>query len=325
MGWLESYKVCMFQKIFKFSGRGSRAEFWKFFIMHQIICQCIFKINSMTPEINLVILSQILSTVGIIAFFSAGSRRLHDINQNAKQLFYFYGLIFTFILIDFIITKILYNNFNEFMDAWGSLVIIQFAIILVFLIFLILLLIRKGDSEVNKYGEPPIKNKVDKTINEKWFTDVTEFNLRGEKLYLSPILDAHGRYIVSYNISKSPNFYQIIDMLDKAFLKNKELSNLIIHSDQGWQYQHKFYTNKLKEKNIIQSMSRKGNSLDNGLMESFFGILKSEMFYGQENKYRSIEDLKNAIDKYIDYYNNKRIKVKLKGLTPSAYRNQSIN
>ena len=124
--------------------------------------------------------------------------------------------------------------------------------------------------------------------NEKWFTDVTEFNLRGTKLYLSPILDAYGRYIVSYNVSLSPNSNQIIDMLDKAFKDNSNINNLIVHSDQGWQYQHSFYTKRLEEKNIIQSMSRKGNSLDNGLMESFFGIMKSEMFYGQENNYKDI-------------------------------------
>ena len=124
--------------------------------------------------------------------------------------------------------------------------------------------------------------------NEKWFTDVTEFNLRGTKLYLSPILDAYGRYIVSYNVSLSPNSNQIIDMLDKAFKDNSNINNLIIHSDQGWQYQHSFYTKRLEEKNIIQSMSRKGNSLDNGLMESFFGIMKSEMFYGQENNYKAV-------------------------------------
>ena len=110
--------------------------------------------------------------------------------------------------------------------------------------------------------------------NEKWFTDVTEFNLRGTKLYLSPILDAYGRYIVSYNVSLSPNSNQIIDMLDKVFKDNSNINNLIIHNDQGWQYQHSFYTKRLEEKNIIQSMSRKGNSLDNGLMERFFGILK---------------------------------------------------
>ena len=160
--------------------------------------------------------------------------------------------------------------------------------------------------------------------NEKWFTDVTEFNLRGTKLYLSPILDAYGRYIISYNLSLSPNSNQIIDMLDKAFKDNSNINNLIFHSDQGWQYQHSFYTKRLEEKNIIQSMSRKGNSLDNGLMESFFGIMKSEMFYGQEKNYRDIEELKLAIEEYIDYYNNKRIKVKLKGLTPASYRNQSL-
>ena len=160
--------------------------------------------------------------------------------------------------------------------------------------------------------------------NEKWFTDVTEFNLRGSKLYLSPILDAYGRYIVSYNLSLSPNLNQIIDMLERAFSVNTDVNNLTLHSDQGWQYQHSFYSKRLEEKNIIQSMSRKGNSLDNGLMESFFGIIKTEMFYGQEKNYRNIEELKLAIEKYIDYYNNKRIKVKLKGLTPASYRNQSL-
>ncbi|WP_308574309.1 IS3 family transposase [uncultured Fusobacterium sp.] len=160
--------------------------------------------------------------------------------------------------------------------------------------------------------------------NEKWFTDVTEFNLRGSELYLSPILDAYGRYIVSYNLSLSPNLNQIIDMLERAFSVNTDVNNLTLHSDQGWQYQHSFYSKRLEEKNIIQSMSRKGNSLDNGLMESFFGIIKTEMFYGQEKNYRNIEELKLAIEEYIDYYNNKRIKVKLKGLTPASYRNQSL-
>ena len=169
-----------------------------------------------------------------------------------------------------------------------------------------------------------IKKESLRFVNEKWFTDVTEFNLRGTKLYLSPILDAYGRYIISYNLSLSPNSNQIIDMLDKAFKDNSNINNLIFHSDQGWQYQHSFYTKRLEEKNIIQSMSRKGNSLDNGLMESFFGIMKSEMFYGQEKNYRDIEELKLAIEEYIDYYNNKRIKVKLKGLTPASYRNQSL-
>ena len=190
----------------------------------------------------------------------------------------------------------------------------------------------KKYRKYNSYkGEisPEVPNLINRNFqagkpNEKWFTDVTEFNLRGTKLYLSPILDAYGRYIVSYNISTSPDSFQVIDMLNKAFKINPNIDNLIFHSDQGWQYQHNFYTRRLEEKNIIQSMSRKGNSLDNGLMESLFGIIKTEMFYGQEKNYRNIEELKLAIEEYIDYYNNKRIKVKLKGLTPASYRNQSL-
>lgn len=161
--------------------------------------------------------------------------------------------------------------------------------------------------------------------NEKWFTDVTEFNLRGEKIYLSPIIDGYGRDIVSYNISKSPNLAQIDDMLSKAFTENENLDGLIFHSDQGWQYQHVSYQNNLSSRNIIQSMSRKGNSPDNGLIESFFGTLKSEMFYGQEKNYQTIDELILAIENYIEYYNNKRIKLKLKGQTPIQYRNQSLN
>lgn len=97
----------------------------------------------------------------------------------------------------------------------------------------------------------------------------------------------------------------------------------MIKVGQGWQYKHSFYVKRLEEKNITQSISRKGNSLDNGLMESFFGIMKSEIFYRQEKNYQNLEELKAAIEEYIAYYNNKRIKVKLKGLTPAEYRNQS--
>ena len=160
--------------------------------------------------------------------------------------------------------------------------------------------------------------------NEKWYTDVTEFNLRGEKVYLSPILDGFNQEVISYNVSKSPNLEQINDMLNKAF-DNKELEGLIFHSDQGWQYQHQSYQQRLKNKGIKQSMSRKGNSMDNGLMENFFGILKTEMFYDQEDKYETLDDLIKAIDEYIYYYNYDRIKVKLKGLSPVDYRLQSSN
>ena len=127
---------------------------------------------------------------------------------------------------------------------------------------------------------------------------------------------------VAINIGLAPS-YILHNWLSK-FKENENYENLIFHSDQGWQYQHYSYQEKLKEKKITQSMSRKGNSLDNGLMECFFGLLKSEMFYEQEEKYKTLEELKEAIEDYIYYYNNKRIKEKLKGLTPASYRSQSL-
>ena len=160
--------------------------------------------------------------------------------------------------------------------------------------------------------------------NQKWYTDVTKFNLRGEKCYLSPILDGYNGEIISHNISKSPNLEQINDMLDKGF-EGKNLEGLIFHLDQGWQYQHQSYQQRLKNKGIKQSMSRKGISMDNGMMENFFDLLKAEMFYGQEDKYKNIDELVLAIDDYINYYNYDRIKVKLKGLSPMNYRLQSSN
>ena len=158
--------------------------------------------------------------------------------------------------------------------------------------------------------------KADKP-NLKWVTDVTEFKVKGDKIYLSPIVDLYNGEVISYNISTSPNFEQIVDILDKAFQKTKDLKGLILHSDQGWQYQMKQYQGILKDREIIQSMSRKGNCLDNSLAENFFGILKSELFYTKE--YTSLEELKEEIIEYIDYYNNKRIKSKLK-MSPVNYR-----
>ena len=130
--------------------------------------------------------------------------------------------------------------------------------------------------------------------------------------------------IISYNLSTSPSFNQTLDMLNKAFDRYPNLNGLILHSDQGWQYQMSQYHKILQDKGIIQSMSRKGNCLDNCVMENFFGKLKNEMFYGHEYEFESIEELKQAIDEYIYYYNNERIQVKLKGLTPCQARNQAL-
>lgn len=163
--------------------------------------------------------------------------------------------------------------------------------------------------------------KADKP-NQKWVTDVTQFSLFGQKLYLSPILDLYNNEIVSYNVSSSPNFAQTSDMLEKAFKKISDGTNLILHSDQGWQYQMANYQSRLKEKGIRQSMSRKRNCLDNSVMENFFGLLKSELLYLQT--FDSVEQFIKELIEYIDWYNTKRIKRKLKGLSPVQYRTKSF-
>lgn len=159
--------------------------------------------------------------------------------------------------------------------------------------------------------------------NRKWATDVTEFNVSGNKLYLSPIIDLYNGEIISYDLSKRPVFGQVVNMLKKSFRKIKNTENIILHSDQGWQYQMKAYQLLLKEKGIVQSMSRKGNCLDNAIIENFFGTLKSEMFYTK--KFKTIDELKKEIKEYINYYNNDRIRLNLKGKSPVQYRTLSDN
>ena len=144
----------------------------------------------------------------------------------------------------------------------------------------------------------------------------------GKKLYISPILDLFNGEIISYNLSERPTFHQTTDMLKKAFEKIPNGTDLILHSDQGWQYQMRGYQYLLKQKGIEQSMSRKGNCLDNSVMENFFGLLKSELFYLQT--FESINQFIRELEDYIDYYNNKRIKSKLNGLSPVQYRIQSL-
>lgn len=158
--------------------------------------------------------------------------------------------------------------------------------------------------------------------NRKWVTDVTEFSLFGEKLYLSPILDLCSENLVSYTISDRPALGMVISMLEKAFKTIPDRTGLILHSDQGWQYQHKHYQAILEAKGIRQSMSRKGNCLDNAVIENFFGLLKSELLYLQD--FDSMEHFKSELEDYLDYYNNRRIKAKLKGLTPAQHRSQAL-
>ena len=158
--------------------------------------------------------------------------------------------------------------------------------------------------------------------NRKWVTDITQFKLFDQKLYLSPILDLFNSEIISYTLSKSPNFDLITKMLNNAFQRIPNDTHLLLHSDQGWHYQMQDYQNMLKDKGIRQSMSRKGNCYDNSVMENFFGILKTEFYYNK--KFTSIDQFTKELSEYIDYYNNRRIKVKLKGLSPIQFRTQSF-
>jgi len=158
--------------------------------------------------------------------------------------------------------------------------------------------------------------------NEKWVTDVTEFNVGGKKLYLSPILDLYNGEIIAWQTSERPDFALIREMLDKALRKLRPGETPMLHSDQGWAYQMAAYRRKLAARGLRQSMSRKGNCLDNAAMESFFGTLKSECFRLED--FDDIDQLRRGIAQYIRYYNHDRIKLKLKGLSPVQYRTQPL-
>ena len=182
---------------------------------------------------------------------------------------------------------------------------------------------RSYKGEVGKIA-PNLLNRDFSTTapNQKWVTDVTEFSLFGEKLYLSPILDLHSSDLVSYMISERPVLSMVMNMIDDAARRLPPGAAPVLHSDQGWQYQHKLYQRKLAEYGILQSMSRKGNCLDNAVVENFFGLLKSELLYLQE--FDSMEHFKSELIDYLDYYNNRRIKAKLKGLPPALHRQQAL-
>ncbi|PHU40098.1 hypothetical protein CSX00_07695 [Pseudobutyrivibrio ruminis] len=180
-------------------------------------------------------------------------------------------------------------------------------------------------GEVGKIADNVIDRNFGTTAPlQKWTTDVSQFNFSWGKCYLSPILDMASNEIISYDLALSPNMEQIKRMLDSAFQKFPNLKGLIFHSDQGWQYQHAYYRNRLSEHGIIQSMSRKGNCYDNCIMETFFGRMKNEMYYGYEKDFKSFEEFSTAVEEYIDYYNNNRIQAKTKWMTPVQYRKSSM-
>ena len=188
-------------------------------------------------------------------------------------------------------------------------------------------------SEVRKVKYRSYKGDVGKTAPniidrdftaerpyQKLATDVTQMTIEGRKAYLSPILDMCDGEVLSYVITDTPNLEMVINMLNQMY-ENVDLpEGVVLHSDQGWHYQHAAYQNSLKKHGIVQSMSRKGNCLDNAMMENFFGIMKSELLYS--GKYTSMDVFIKDLKEYIEYYNNERIKLRLKGMSPVQYRTQ---
>ncbi|EPF3355413.1 IS3-like element IS1397 family transposase, partial [Escherichia coli] len=155
---------------------------------------------------------------------------------------------------------------------------------------------------------------------EKCVTDITEFRAGGQKLYLSPILDLFNGEIVAWETACRPTEELVKRMLNKGLESLAEGEKPLLHSDQGWHYRIKSYQSALADRGLVQSMSRKGNCLDNAVMENFFGHLKEEMYYRRD--YRNVEELENAVNEYITYWNQKRIKLSLGGLSPVEYRTE---
>ena len=156
------------------------------------------------------------------------------------------------------------------------------------------------------------------SINQKWTTDVTEFKVCGRKIYLSGIMDMHSKEIIAHTVSFSPNMKLIMKMIKLAYKKTGNPKNVIIQSDQGWQYRHVSYKHFLKKKHAIQSMSRKGNCLDNAVIENFWGTLKTEWFYLKH--FNSIESFLQQLESYIHYFNYERDSSVLKYRTPIEVR-----
>ena len=158
--------------------------------------------------------------------------------------------------------------------------------------------------------------------NTKWVSDVTEFRVGQHKVYLSPVMDLYDHYIVSFATGKSPGTALTAGSLAEAFEREQPAPGLIVHTDQGVQYQHSSWRHILTENGAVQSMSRKGNCYDNAVMENFFGHLKAEMFHGEY--FATAEELMEAIEEYIDWFNNERIQERLEGMTPMEYRSHAL-
>jgi putative transposase len=154
--------------------------------------------------------------------------------------------------------------------------------------------------------------------NQKWVTDITEFNVNGHKLYLSACMDLYNREIIAYRMARRPVFDLVSGTLQTALSRSEHTAELTVHSDQGWHYKMQPYRTMLARRGATQSMSRKGNCFDNAVIESFFGTLKSEYFHLAP--FDDLESLEAGVHDYIHYYNHERIKLGLQGLSPVEYR-----
>lgn len=160
-------------------------------------------------------------------------------------------------------------------------------------------------------------------FGEKWLTDVTEMKYgTSGKAYLSAILDLGDKSIVSFVLGHSNNNTLVFETFDIAH-ENYPDAKPIFHSDRGFQYTSSVFKRKLDEAGMRQSMSRVSRCIDNGPMECFWGMLKTEMYYLK--KFPTYEELKKAIEDYIDYYNNSRYQKRLSCMTPLEYREYSTN
>lgn len=176
-------------------------------------------------------------------------------------------------------------------------------------------------GEMGKVAENHMARQFEAaSVNEKWATDVTEFKVAGGKVFLSPVMDLCNGEIITHTMDTRPSLIMVTSMLKKALATLPTNAKPMLHSDQGWQYRMPLYQELIEKKGLTQSMSRKGNCHDNASMESFFAVLKSEYFH--LNKFTSADELMKGLDEYIAYYNNERIKMKLNGLSPTAYRAQ---
>ncbi len=183
---------------------------------------------------------------------------------------------------------------------------------------------RRIRDELQNRGQKVNHKRVQRLVKVLWLKCLVRLKKRqiGEKLYLSPVLDLFNGEINTYTIGSRPTYSLVSEMLENALFKLPEEHQLLIHSNQGWHYQMKQFRHTLKEKGVVQSISRKGNCYDNAVMENFFGIMKSEFLYLK--RFESIDHFKIELGNYIDYYNTRRIKAKLK-LIPVQYRTQFVH